>query len=84
MHLLTLNNYFMSKKSQHVVPRGENWAVVGSGNTRATIIVDTQREAIDRAREIAINQRTEVVIHRPDGRIRDSNSYGNDPFPPRG
>jgi hypothetical protein len=24
-----------------------------------------------------------VVIHRPDGRIRDSDSYGNDPIPPR-
>jgi hypothetical protein len=24
------------------------------------------------------------VIHRPDGRIRDKNSYGHDPFPPRG
>jgi hypothetical protein len=22
------------------------------------------------------------VIHRPDGRIRDSDSYGNDPHPP--
>ena len=74
----------MSKKSQHVVPRGGNWAVVGSGNSRATIIVETQRDAIDRAREIAINQRTEVVIHRPNGQIRDSNSYGNDPFPPKG
>ena len=32
----------------------------------------------------AIRERGEVVIHRPDGRIRDSNSYGNDPFPPKG
>lgn len=36
-----------------------------------------------RAREIAINERSEVVIHRPDGRIRDKDSYGNDPNPPR-
>lgn len=74
----------MSKKSQHVVPRGDSWAVVGAGNSRATVIVDTQREAIERAREIAINQQTEVVIHRPNGQIRDSNSYGNDPYPPKG
>jgi hypothetical protein len=40
-------------------------------------------EATERAREIAINQRSEVVIHRRDGRIRDSDSYGNDPNPPR-
>ncbi|MEJ1471299.1 MAG: DUF2188 domain-containing protein [Candidatus Sedimenticola sp. (ex Thyasira tokunagai)] len=25
----------------------------------------------------------EVVIHRKNGRIRDSDSYGNDPFPQR-
>jgi hypothetical protein len=25
-----------------------------------------------------------VVIHRPDGRIRDKDSYGNDDHPPRG
>jgi hypothetical protein len=24
------------------------------------------------------------VIHRPNGQIRDANSYGNDPFPPKG
>jgi hypothetical protein len=44
---------------------------------------DTQREAADRAREIARNQHSEVVIHRRDGTIRDSDSYGNDPNPPR-
>ena len=28
--------------------------------------------------------RTELFIHRPNGRIRDRNSYGNDPYPPLG
>lgn len=70
-------------KDQHVVPHDGNWAVEGEGNQKVTAVFDTQREAIERAREIAINQRAEVVIHRPDGRIRDSDSYGNDPNPPR-
>lgn len=74
----------MSKKSQHVVPRGNNWAVVGAGNSKATAILNTQRDAIERAKEIATNKKTEVVIHRPNGQIRDSNSYGNDPYPPEG
>lgn len=30
------------------------------------------------------NQQAELVIHRPDGRIRDKDSYGHDPFPPKG
>ena len=71
-------------KNQHVVPTDGEWGVRGEGNERLTSIHDTQAEAEAAAREIAINQRSEVVIHRPDGRIRDKNSYGNDPFPPRG
>ena len=37
-------------------------------------------EAIDIAREIACNQESELVIHRPNGQIRDKDSYRNDPF----
>jgi uncharacterized protein YdaT len=73
----------MSKKNQHVVPSGKDWSVKGEGNDRKTAIVDTQAEAIKIAREIAINQKSEVVIHRPDGTIRDKDSYGNDPNPPK-
>jgi hypothetical protein len=72
----------MSKR-QHVVPRDSGWAVRGEGNGRDTSRHDTQREAINSARDIARNQRTEVVIHGTDGRIRDSDSYGNDPNPPK-
>ena len=35
-------------------------------------------------KNIAINQKSEVVIHRHDGRIRDKNSRGNDSYPPKG
>jgi hypothetical protein len=70
-------------KNQHVVPVSGVWGVRGEGNSRLTSIHDTQADAIETARDIAINQRSEVVIHRPDGRIRDKDSYGHDPFPPR-
>jgi len=73
----------MKGKNQHVVPVGDQWGVLGEGNSRKTSIHDTQGEAIDAARDIAINQEGEVVIHRRDGRIRDKDSYGNDPVPPR-
>jgi transcriptional regulator with XRE-family HTH domain len=43
----------------------------------------TQGNAVERGREIARDARTEHVIHRPDGSIRDKNSYGNDPNPPK-
>ena len=70
-------------KNQHVVPRGGKWAVTGAGNRRATKVVGTQKQAIDVARQIARRQGSDVVIHSRDGKIRDTDSYGNDPFPPR-
>ena len=42
-------------KNQHVVPHQGDWAVKGEGNERATSVHTTQEEAIERAREIAIN-----------------------------
>ncbi|MFS2149498.1 MULTISPECIES: DUF2188 domain-containing protein [unclassified Rhizobium] len=74
----------MSKKGQHVVPNGEKWSVRKAGASRASGTYDTQREAVDKAREIARNQQTELYIHGRDGRIRERNSYGSDPFPPKG
>lgn len=74
----------MSKKNQHVVPKGDNWAVRGAGNERVTKIVSTQTEAIKIAREISINQGSEMFIHRPNGQIRERNTYGKDNFPPKG
>jgi uncharacterized protein YdaT len=71
-------------KNQHVVPHNDTWGVKGAGNTRITKTADTQKQAINIAKEIAKNQKSEVVIHRPNGQIRDKNSYGNDPFPPEG
>ncbi len=74
----------MSRQGQHVVPKGNGWVVRKAGSTRATSTHATQREAIDAARKIAMNQKTEMYIHGTDGRIRERNSYGNDPHPPRG
>lgn len=71
------------RKQQHVVKREDGWAVKGAGNSRDTARTETQKEAIELAREIAINQRGEVIIHGEDGKIRDTDSYGNDPCPPR-
>ncbi len=73
-----------NKRNQHVVPHSDGWAVKGAGADRATRVVDTQREAINIARGIAQNQQTEMLIHGENGRIRERDSYGNDPYPPKG
>jgi len=72
-----------NKKDIHVVPHSNGWATKKEGTSRASSVHGTQREAIERAKEQASRERTEVVIHRKNGQIRDSDSYGNDPFPPK-
>lgn len=74
----------MSKNNQHVVPHENGWAIKGEKNERYTRIVNTQKEAIEIARQIAQNQNTEILIHGKNGQIRERDSYGNDPHPPKG
>ncbi|MFN0292830.1 DUF2188 domain-containing protein [Pedobacter helvus] len=66
-------------KNQHVLPNGSKWAVKGAGNSKNTRITDTQKEAIDIARQIAKNQQSELVVHGKNGSIREKDSFGNDP-----
>ncbi|WP_337264057.1 MULTISPECIES: DUF2188 domain-containing protein [unclassified Serratia (in: enterobacteria)] len=74
----------MGGKSQHVVRSAEGgWVVKKGGSQRATKHFDTQQEAIDWGREVAKNQEAELYIHGKDGQIREKNSYGKDPFPPK-
>ncbi|MCE6950123.1 DUF2188 domain-containing protein [Cereibacter sphaeroides] len=74
----------MSQKNQHIVPHPKGWAVRGAGNDRATSVHPTQRQAIDAGRDIARNQGSELFVHGENGRIRERNTYGKDPFPPKG
>ncbi len=66
-------------KNQHVVPRDGQWAVVGEGNQRATAVVPTQAEAIQKAREISRAQQSELLVHGRNGQIRQRDSHGHDP-----
>jgi hypothetical protein len=66
-------------KNQHVTPHSKGWQVKGEGNIKATAITKTQAESEKIAIQIAKVQKSEVVIHGIDGRIRDKKSYGNDP-----
>lgn len=75
----------MSKgKNQHVVKHSDGWAVKGAGNEKATKVTSTQAEAIKVAKQIAVNQGSELLIHGKNGRIREKNTYGEDSHPPKG
>lgn len=73
----------MSKKDVHVVPHTKGWGTRSENVSRVGSVHPTQRDAIDRARDQAIRQGGEVVVHRPNGQIRDRDSYGHDPSPPK-
>ena len=71
------------KRDIHVVPHKDGWATKKEGADRAGSVHSTQKEATERASQQARRERAEVVIHRKDSTIRDSDSYGNDPHPPK-
>ena len=74
----------MRSTNLHVVPHDDGWAVRREGASRVSSIHGTQDAAGRAARQTAIREGGETFIHRPTGEIRDRNSYGNDPYPPRG
>lgn len=71
-------------KQLHVVRCGEDWKLKQDNALRNFGVFGTQREAIDRGRQIARNQHEELTVHATDGKIRAKWSYGNDPYPPKG
>ncbi|WEK05615.1 MAG: DUF2188 domain-containing protein [Candidatus Devosia phytovorans] len=75
----------MNKRSQHVVPNPNGgWSVRRYGAERASGVFKTQADAIKRGTELAKREGAELYVHRADGTIREKNSYGNDPHPPKG
>lgn len=71
-------------KNQHVTKHPDGWQVKGAGNSKATAVTKTQAAANEIAKQIATNQKSEVLIHGRNGQIREKNSYGNDQYPPKG
>jgi hypothetical protein len=71
-------------KNIHVTHRADqSWAVIGEGDSRASSLHQTQGDAIEIARKIAISNQSELVIHDRKNRIRDKDSFGPDPNPPK-
>jgi hypothetical protein len=71
-------------KNIHVTHREDGtWAVIGEKDKKASSLHETQRDAIEAGRPLAQNNRSELVIHDRKNRIRDKDSFGNDPCPPK-
>lgn len=70
-------------KNVHVVPKNGRWVVKQEGKSKPESTHKNQELARQSAVPIAKGNKSEVVIHGRDGRIRDKDSYGNDPHPPK-
>ena len=69
----------------HVTHRkDDNWQVKRENTTRASVVTRTQKEAIDIGRSISKNNKCELFIHGRDNRIRERDTHGHDPYPPKG
>ena len=65
--------------SIHVVPANDGWAVEAEGDPGDRQVYDTQEAAIAAATERAREKQVELFIHCRDGKIRERNTYGDDP-----
>ncbi|MEM7443757.1 MAG: DUF2188 domain-containing protein [Pseudomonadota bacterium] len=70
-------NYWTSK-------RPEGWAVKREGAAKAASVHSTQGEAWTEARRLARGSGGEALLKGTDGKIRARNTYGKDPYPPKG
>lgn len=68
----------------HTVTRPGGWGNLKAGASKVSKVYTTKAQAQTAGRQTAINQKAEHVIHNIDGKIGSRNSYGNDPYPPKG
>jgi hypothetical protein len=69
----------------HIVPNAKGgWDVVQGGVIGAIRHFTTKQVAIEFGRELCKKNHGELFIHGLDGKIQSRDSYGNDPYPPKG
>ena len=75
----------MARETHHVVPNKEKggWDIKKGGVEKAIKHTERKQEAVDIARKISQNQKTELVIQKKDGTFQKSDSHGGDPCPPK-
>lgn len=75
----------MTKKDIHTVYNKEKkmWETKLEGQEKPLSRSILKETAKDKSRREAQKRKVEHVIHKKDGKIQDSDSYGNDPNPPK-
>lgn len=72
------NSNFWTSKS------GNGWAVKREGASKASSVHTTQEAAWNEARRLARGSGGEAYLKGQNGQIRARNTYGKDPYPPKG
>jgi len=63
----------------HLLPKDEKWSIRQEGQDKDSGVQDTKKAALDAARKLAqSNEPSRLVVHRADGTIQNSYSYGDD------
>lgn len=75
----------MAKKDIHTVYNKEKkmWETKLEGQDKPLSRSRLKETAKEKSIREAKKRKVEHVIHKRDGRIQDSDSYGNDPHPPK-
>lgn len=75
----------MAKRNEiHVTHRDDGkWQAKKPENSRASFVCDTKAEAMQKGREVAREEKRELIPHNKDGKISNPNSFGSDPCPPK-
>lgn len=71
------SSFLFSGRNIHTYQRSEGWANRREGSERVSVY-QTQEQAIEQAREMAVREGVDHVIHGRDGRIRERKSYCSD------
>lgn len=60
---------------QYVIPRDDGWAVKSEHAERASKVLDTKKEAVKYATEMAKKNHSQLIIKSEHGRIQEKRSY---------
>ncbi|WP_372884326.1 DUF2188 domain-containing protein [Shimia sp.] len=72
------DNFWTQKRSDG------KWESKREGASRASKVSDTQAEAWAYSKDRARDHGGEAYLKNTEGKIRERNTYGKDPFPPKG
>ncbi|WP_100405253.1 DUF2188 domain-containing protein [Bacillus solitudinis] len=62
-------------KGEHVLAHKDGWAVQAEDSKQPSHVFEKKEDAIARARTIAKNKETHLVVHTKDGKVQEKTSY---------